>query len=269
MFLHSKQADRWRVWVLFIWVAFALASCHSSSKHLTYMRDIQSNKTLSGLPLPSPDYKVKADDNLYVSIISSNQEMNELYNPAQANSNKTFNNVNYNMVAGQYLYGFRVDSEGYLKLPLLGKIQVAGKNINECEEAVQARAEEYLKTVTAKVRLLNHRVSILGEVRQPGVYYNYDYQFTVLDAIGMAGGTTNSAKLTTILVIRADESGSQTYQINLRSSTALGSPGYYLQPNDVVVVKPSKYKGVELKTPLISLLLSLASTTLLLLNFLE
>ena len=65
----------------------------------------------------------------------------------------------------------------------------------QCEAAIYAKGKEYLKELSVKVRLLSYKITVMGEVTRPGVYYNYNYDFTVMDAISTANGITNYADL--------------------------------------------------------------------------
>jgi polysaccharide export outer membrane protein len=193
------------------------SSCRSN-KDLTVMRDANTEK-LNG-PRPTQEYRIQVNDNLYVSVISPNAEMNELYNPAVVGNTRTINNIWQNE-PGQLVQGYMVDPEGMVVLPAFGKIKVAGLTIRESEAKIKAKAEEYLKEVTAKVRLLNYKITVMGEVNSPGVYYNYNYEFTIFDAISSADGTKNAAKLERVLVLRQTPDGSQSYILNLNSKSAL------------------------------------------------
>src|SRR5699024_9566340 len=126
---------------------------------------------------------------------------------------------------------------------LLGKVYVLGKTLAEAESLIQAKAETLLKEVTAKVRLLNYKITVMGEVEKPGVYFNYNSEITIFDAISMANGITNYAKLEKVQVLRATSEGNLTFDINLNSKQALMSEAYFLQPNDVVFVQPAKFKN--------------------------
>jgi polysaccharide export outer membrane protein len=110
-------------------------------------------------------------------------------------------------------------------------------------------------------------VSVLGEVRTPGVYYNYNNTLTVLEAIGMAGGTTDYSKLTHVMVVRQTESKVHPYMLDLTSKDILYSEAFYLKANDVVVIRPQKLKNVRLNASYYTLGISSISTILLILNF--
>jgi polysaccharide export outer membrane protein len=252
---------------LLILTVLILGACRSN-KDLLYMRDAQPSRKMAGLPQVHSDYKIKINDNLFVSIVSSNIEMNEIYNPSTVGMGRTINNL-WQSLQGQFLYGYLVDAEGSIALPALGKVNVVGLTLPECEAKIKAKAEEYLKEVTTKVRLLNYKITVMGEVTTPGVYYNFNPEFTIFDALGSAGGATPSAKLNKVMVLRREGDGSRTITIDLSSHTALASDGYFLEPNDVVVVSPAKYRNAQLGLPFYSSLLSTVTTFILVLNYIK
>jgi polysaccharide biosynthesis/export protein len=253
-------------WLPFFLIVIIFSSCRSN-KDLSFLRDAQ-NKAINGAPGTNEEYRLQANDNLYVSVISPNEEMNELYNPAVVGNQRSINNVWQN-IQGQMVQGYIVEPDGTITLPSIGKIAVTGLTIREAEARIKAKAQEYLKDVTAKVRLLNYKVTVIGEVNSPGVYYNYNYEYTVFDALSSAGGTTNWAKIEKVLVLRRTKSGSQTYTLDMNSSSVLSSPAYFLEPNDVIVVQPSKYKNVQLRLPIYTAAISTVTAIVFYLNYLD
>ena len=243
-------------------------SCRSN-KDLTILRDASINEKLKSYPEPSSQYAIKSNDNLFVSIISSNKEMNEVYNPSISGTGKTAVNNVYNDVSGQFIFGYVVDNNGDVTLPLIGKVSVKGLTFSEAEAAVGAKAKEFLKDFTVKIRLMNFRITVMGEVTKPGVYYNYNNVFTVMDAISIANGITNYADLEKVLVLRPSPQGNQSFYLNLSKKESLQSPAYYLQPNDLVFIEPSKYKNVQLRTPVYSIAISSVAAVLLLISILD
>lgn len=252
---------------LLLMTAVIFSSCRSN-KDLSYLRDTWPSKTLPGMPLTHAPYKIKIQDNLFVSVLSDNAEMNEIYNPSTVGTGRAINNI-WQTQSGQFLYGYMVDPDGSVMLPSLGKVPVLGLTLNECEAKIKTVAEEYLKNVTVKVRLLNFKVTVMGEVQSPGVYYNYNPEYTIFDALSAAGGATPAAKLNQVLVVRRIENGSKTITLNLNSQTALASEGFILEPNDVVVVAPGKFRSQQLGLPFYSAMLSTLTTFVLILNFIS
>lgn len=235
------------------------------------MNDLQGETNLVPRSVLDYRYKIKINDNLFVSIVSANPELNEIYNPATAGAGRLGGNTGniWDSQSGQFIFGYMVDVDGFITLPSIGNIHVVGMTIPECEAEIEVKANQYLKDVTAKVRLLNYKATILGEVRNPGVYFNYNPDFTVMDLLSMAGGTVNTSALDDVLVVRQFGSKSQTFKLNLNSAEALNSDAYNILPNDIVIVQPAKFKNLELRLPIYTLVLSTITTFLLVLNYMQ
>jgi len=242
----------------------SLSSC-TSAKQLTYLRDVTPNQTIKGAPKAPPVYKIREGDNLFVSIISQDLEMNKIIDPANGNQNS----LTYEGAASRALNGNIVHADGTIQLPMVGKVAVEGKTITEAEDLIRLAAKDYLKEVVVKVRVLTYKVTVMGEVKAPGVYYNYNNYITIFDAIGLAQGTTEFAKLADVLVVRNTPTGARSYSLNLNSKTSLASDAYYPQPGDVVFLQPAKNKGLAQKLPFAGVLVGSASAILLLLNYLH
>lgn len=253
----------------FLTLLFLIGSCRSH-KDLTILRDVQGETNLIPRSVLDYRYKINVNDNLYVSIVSTNPELNAIYNPATVGTAGGGSNANvWGTQSSQYVYGYLVDLDGSITLPTIGKIHVLGLTIPDCELEIQAKATQYLKDVTAKVRLLNYKVTVMGEVLNPGVYFNYNQEFTVFDAIGLANGTKNTAALDNIMVIREFGNKSQTFKLDLNSANALTSEAFNILPNDVVIVQPAPFKNFELRLPIYTLVLSSITTFILVLSYVQ
>ncbi len=241
-----------------------LGSCRSY-KNLDVLRELDGSDIIRKDP---PKYVVKSGDNLFVSIVTADEELNRIYNPAQAGIQNGAVQV-YSNLQGQYVYGFEVASDGTLTLPVIGKVDVGGTTLAETERAVEAKAREFLREMSVKVRLLNYKVTVIGEVNQPGVYFNYNSEFTILDALSTAGGFTNFANLNEVKVIRPTANGDKVFVLDLQDESAISSEAFFTLPNDIITVSPAKNKNLPLKAPAITLVLAAASTALLLINVIE
>ena len=107
---------------------------------------------------------------------------------------------------------------------------------------IKERAQEVLKEPDIQVKLLNYRVNVSGEIRVPGMYYNYEGRISLLDAVSMAQGITEYADLKNVTVKRQVENNFYTYKINLTDNSIYNTDVYYLQPNDLVYIPPSNLK---------------------------
>jgi len=251
--------------ILIVLAGLFLSSCRTN-KDLVYLNNTKDQEVLKGIPGKVSEYIIKSNDNLYVDIQSMNPEVNALFNPSKAGSVQSGTQQNYGQLTGQYLNGFQVDLAGDINLPIIGKVALAGKTLKESREIIQAKADEYIKEATVKVKLLSFKVTVLGEVKNPGVYYNYNSQMSILEGISMASGVTDYGRIQKVLVLRPTKRGSKTYRLDLTNKKFLASDAFFLQPNDVVYVEPDQYKNVKLNSPIYSLFLSTLSTLILVLN---
>ncbi|WP_321996233.1 polysaccharide biosynthesis/export family protein [Draconibacterium orientale] len=259
--MNSKQTHR-LLSLLMLAASLSLFSCHSS-KELIYMKDVQNNQVIKALTDTITEYIIKPGDILYVSIKSMNAEVNALFNPESNMEAQNYSShQKYTTPQGAYLYGFEVDERGNLQLPIMGDIPVAGHPNSHIEKIVQKHANKYLKEAIVKVKLLNYKVTIMGEVKRPGVYYNYNNNFTVLEALAMANGNTDYANLTNIMVIRPQPDGQKAMILDLATSDAWLQKGFYLHPNDYIFVDPNTHKNFQLNAQVFSMIISSASLLL-------
>ena len=240
-----------------------IISCRSA-KDLTMFRDLQDNMSMDDIPGKPPEYSIKPFDNLYISVISLDSEVNKLFNPSLSggggygiSTQQTFGDR-----TSQYINGYMVEEDGTISLPIIGNIAVAGLNLVDAQKRIKEEAEYYLKDPNIKVKVLNFKVNVTGEVRNPGLYYNYEGSLNILDAISMANGITEFADLSKVLVIRHNENKTQTYNLDFSDRSVYYSDVFYLQPNDVVYIQPNKYKRSRENTTIYHLMLSTISTVL-------
>lgn len=245
-----------------------LGSC-TSQKELMYLSNLDTASTQRFFPMERPGYRIQFQDILYVDIFTMNPEMNELLNPGSQTSGYN----TYRDESNIYVFGYTVSDSGYISIPILGDVNVIGLTIDEVKVAIEERAKQYLKDAVINVKLLSFKFTVMGEVNRPGSYTNFNNQLTVLDAIGMAGDISDYGNRKHVLVLRPSKQGTHTYHINLQDKDLLQSEGYFLLPNDIVIVEPIKSKPTQLNIPTYSLIitttLTTISTLILLLNYID
>ena len=245
---------------IFIIIILIFSSCRSS-KDLTMFQDLQNNVTLYDIPGDAPEYRIKPFDNLYLSILTLEPEVNQLFNPSTGGSGVVSGTQQmYGDRASQYINGYMVAEDGTINVPILGNVLVAGLNLAQAQDTVRKRAEIYLREPNVKVKVLNFKVNVMGEVSSPGLYYNYEGNLNILDAIGMANGISNYANLRDVLVIRHNADATETFNLDLTDKSVYMSDVFYLQPNDVVYIRPNEYKRSRENSTVYSLVLSTIST---------
>ena len=139
-------------------------------------------------------------------------------------------------------------------------------------DTLQVKFVKSYPNSTVECKLLSFKFTVIGEIKAPGTYINYNNYLTVLEAIGRAGGIGDFGRRDRILVVRPTEGGTKTFRLNLHDKNILTSEAYFLLPNDVVIIEPESKKIFNLNVPTFSFVLttvtSAITTTLLLINFL-
>lgn len=254
---------------IFIVAIIVFGSC-TSQKELMYLSNLDTTSVQQFYPKERPVYRVQYQDILYVNFFTMNPEMNELLNPASGSTNRAYL---FREESTAYIYGYTVSDSGMISLPIIGEIKVYGLSLEQVKRSIEERAATYLKDAVINVRLLSFKYTVVGEVNRPGTYNNFNNQLTVLEAIGMAGDITDYGNRKRVLVVRPTKEGTYTFRINLQDKNLLQSEGYFLLPNDIVIVEPIKSKPFQLNIPTTSLIitttLSTISTLILLINFIN
>ncbi len=217
--------------VLLVFSLILLLSC-ASKKKVVYLQDIDQTKSYDSSTLYEP--KLQPDDLLSIIVSAENPELSVPFNLPQIQGNYEINN-NQNGIK-TYL----VDNFGYIEFPVIGKLKLGGLTRTEATAKLVTAVGEYIKNPIINLRILNFKVSILGEVLKPSSFTLSSERITLLEAISMAGDLTIYGKRNNILIIREAE-GKKTYnRVDITKSDFLNSPFYYLAQNDIVVVEPNK-----------------------------
>ncbi|MCB9284874.1 MAG: polysaccharide biosynthesis/export family protein [Lewinellaceae bacterium] len=138
--------------------------------------------------------------------------------------------------------GYRVDEEGQIYLPYIGKFQAANKTTLELREEIRDSLVLFIPDASVQVRFMNFKVTLLGEVFKPNTYTIPNERLTILEAIGMAGDFTPYADRNSVLVIRERNNVREYARVNTQDKTLFESNYFYLSPNDIIYVEPLKAK---------------------------
>lgn len=213
-------------------IAMAFSSC-ASSKKLAYFQNIPENYKPVAIDIAEyTEPVIHPDDVLAININTLDPQAVMVINNRDSGIPLTGTSSNS---------GYLVDKAGFVEIPVLGKVKLAGMTTFEAKEELHQRAMEFYKDPIVEVRFSNFRVTVLGEVSNPASYVMPNERVTVLDALGYAGDLTVYGKRDNIMLIRKDPMGEDiAVRMDLTDKRILNSPYFYLQQNDVIYVEPSK-----------------------------
>lgn len=138
--------------------------------------------------------------------------------------------------------GYTVNEQGQISFPILGQISAAGLTIDSLTSHIAQRLknEGLVNDPTVTAKIMNFRVTVVGEVRSPQQIHVQGTRLTILEAIAICGDLTDNAIRDKLVVIRSDSGNRQMSEINLTTKELLDSPYYYLHNNDIVYVEPTE-----------------------------
>jgi polysaccharide export outer membrane protein len=245
-----------------------LGSC-TSQKKLAYLNNLPEIGGEETFTMVIPDYKIQPRDILYITIKAMTPDGRITDFLTSAGSYMS-GGSSQGDVSG-YLYGYDVNPEGNIVVPVVGPVKVSGLTLEETKKLLQLSADKVFNNTTVECKLLSFKFTVIGEVGAPGTYINYNNYLTVLEAIGRAGGVGDYGNRNKVLVVRPIDKGTRTFRLNLQDKKILSSEAYFLLPNDVVIVEPLNQKIFNMNVPTISFIISTFTSTitmtLLLINY--
>jgi polysaccharide export outer membrane protein len=230
-----------------------LCEC-TTRKNLTYfqgnLNNTETNKSYNPV--------FKSDDLLSITVIS----LDEI-------SAKPFNlpNNNINQQVGGYIQGspsppgYLIDSNGDIDFPVIGKLKLGGLTRESAIDLLKTQLKPYLNNPTILIKILNYKVTVLGEVRNPGTFTIPNERITLPEAIGIAGDLQITGIRNNVLVIRDIDGKKTETRVDLTKKDLFNSPVYYLQQNDVIYIEANRAKrnSSVVNTSNVSLVISVIS----------
>lgn len=243
-----------------------LSSCGVQYKQVPYFQNLRDSGMMQETINNYSILKIQKEDILAITVASLNVEASAIFNLGNTSSiqgNSTANTSPINTANG-----FKVDQSGNIQLPLVGTVHVAGLTTEAARELVQSKLLPFLKEPVVSLRLINFKVSVLGDVARPGVYPVQSERISITEALGMAGDLTITAIRNNVLLVRETEGKRQYIRFDLQQKEIFDSPYYYLHNNDVLYVQPSntKYASVDSSYRNVSIILSALSVIALLIS---
>jgi polysaccharide biosynthesis/export protein len=242
--LNSKTKQQFAIFFLLIF----LSSCLSHREMINFRSGEEKVPTLKNLSkqdiLNKAEIKLQPNDVLGIIITSPDGGLlSAPYNIAPSQ-------INGQNLTPTSPSSFIVNSEGNIELPNLGTIKASGMSVKELKDTVVNRVSKFLESPSVNIRLINFKVSVIGEVTRPETIQVDNERITILEAIARVGDCTPYSDRKHIMIIREHNGTREFGEIDLKDNKFFDSPYYYLQQNDVVYVEPVKGKIAQIQQPI-------------------
>lgn len=167
------------------------------------------------------------------------------------------------------LISYSVNEEGYVRLPYAGNVRLLNLTLDEASDVVEDALKGFINQPSVSIKFVNKKVTILGEVGEPGIYNFYDKSINIFQALGHASDISEFGNRKKVLVIREENNVVTKTYVDLTSEKIFTSAYYIVKPNDIIYVEPLRRKKWGMNVFRFDLLFSVVSSTLLILNFLR
>ncbi len=255
------------VW-LFLGVVTVFTACVPNRKYVYLQKDDVNRKNLPKdsvvrtYQMQIREYRIQPLDLLSIRIESLTDEefdfFSRLYPSTQGGGGNQVQNA------------FLLDNVGEVEFPVVGKVKLAGHTVFEAQDKLQQVFSPYLKDPVARIRLLNFRFTLLGEVSGEKQVISTNTRVTLMEAIALGGGLSELADRENVKIIRQKGDQSEVFYVNLLEEDLLASEYYYIQQNDIIVVPPLRQRPFRRYWgPNIAVVVSSVSVVLFIMNLID
>ena len=243
----------------------SLFSCTGNLRYLKNKEASHEDTIMYQKNLPA-NYTLQPGDVLSVRIYTYNENINELMrtgsNQARSGNNQNADNMYYS--------GYVLDDYGFIELPILGKIHLAGQSLNQSRQTLKEKAEEYFDNPVTVVKSAGIQFACLGEFNSQGVVTVAREKVDIFDALSYAGGLSEYADKKNIKIIRNRKGRYEEYLVDLTSPELLSKKRLFVFNNDKIIADPVPAKiirrNIQEFTFILSVISSTVTTTVLLIN---
>jgi polysaccharide export outer membrane protein len=241
----AVEMDKKAIKIILYLVVVGVVLCTSCvpNKKITYLQygdelkerdEIVVDEVVRTRPIKIEEYRIQPLDVLMIQFESITNEEFDFFSTIEPQGGGNQQN--------QMLNGVIVDAQGNVEYPMIGKVNLTGLTIFEAQEKLQLEASRYLTDVVTRVRPLNFRFTVLGEVNQEQVVTSQNTRITMMEAIGMSGGFSELADRSIVKVIRQEGDLAKIHYVNLLEEDFIESDFYYVHQNDIIEVPPLKQR---------------------------
>jgi polysaccharide export outer membrane protein len=229
--------------ILYSFFIAMVTSCVPAKK-LIYLQPEEQESSDKVFTYDRQEYLLQVNDILDVQIKSMNPDVNAIFsNQSSGQSPQVVAQSGGDLY---YMSGYSVDHQGEISIPFVGEISVVGLSLAQAEKQIDSSVALLFSNYALQVKLGGIRFSALGEFNAPGKRVVLQNQATIFEAIALSGDLTQLARRDQVKLIRQYPQGTKIHSLNLLDQSIIGSPFYFIQPNDVLYAEPLPQKSYGL-----------------------
>ncbi len=239
--IMMRRLNNRNLWLLLL--PFLLTACQSYKKvpyfqNVEVVNEVEQQEKLY-------DAKIMPKDLLTIVVSCTSPELAIPFNLTVASNAGIAVSTSSYVTTQPVLQPYLVDNEGNINFPVLGELKLGGLTKREAEQLIIDKLKPYMKeTPIVTVRMVNYKISVIGEVTRPGTFTISNEKVNLLEALAMAGDMTVYGLRDNVKLIREDANGKQQIvTLDLNKAETILSPYYWLQQNDIVYITPNKAKA--------------------------
>lgn len=216
--------------LLMLVLSALLCSSCASRKEIVYFQP-DSLQLNTSFELNSP--KLQPGDILAISVTADDERATRPFNQTSSYQGPNLTNNN------PFIPTYALDNQGYIDFPKLGLVKLGGRSRTDALNYLRSEISKYIINPGVSIEIRNFRVTVLGEVRNPGTFQINNDRITIMEALGLGGDLTINGVRNNVLVIREQNGKKQEFRLDLTKRESLNSPAYYLSQNDVIYIEPN------------------------------
>jgi|JI61114DRNA_FD_contig_61_131837_length_1971_multi_2_in_0_out_0_3 polysaccharide export outer membrane protein len=231
--------------ILIFTISLVFASC---GQRLTYFQQKDDSKNkFNNVEVAKPEdtrlHVIEAGDILGLKINTTSKELSEEFKPYLNNATG--------------IPGLQVQENGTIFLPYTGSIKISGKSIKLAQTIISTELSKFIVNPDIELTLNSFRITILGEVRTPGIKNAPGDRMTILDALSLSGDLTSDGRRSNIKIIRQVGEKKVVTLMDMSNLDVFKSETYYLKSNDIVYVETLPKKFLKENTSYLTLTLGI------------
>jgi len=230
-------------------ILLSISGCTSAKEYVlfneTNITKLQAKKSITTIDKTIFEYKIQPHDRISITMYN-HPELGTSTVQSQREDTR----------------GVLVNARGYLRLPLIKSIHVAGLTQTSAQKKIEKAFSKYLEDAEVYLEVLNKRAYILGEVKNVGEMELFNEKLSLLQILAKAGGFTDYANRKSIVIMKNRGNKIKTQTVDLTNANSIASANIMIYPNDIIYVPPTSLKPFNTEVSQYTPIFGLASSIL-------